>query len=191
MTSSSPLEEKLQQLKQLIELRKKEEEAYGKFLNKLDELWQFSLPQENSERLPVVKDALNKIWDISAKAYSATDSEDRTFWKEVAVSFHQYLEPVIQQQREVNSVVVHLLNEYIEAVHRSLQQIKEFQSMLILYFQRIIPVIDAKFRESAGTSETFEIGMRNYVDLMYQELDKKIETLRVDVDELSKIIKSK
>jgi hypothetical protein len=191
MTSSSPLEEKLQQLKQLIELRKKEEEAYGKFLNKLDELWQFSLPQENSERLPVVKDALNKIWDISAKAYSATDSEDRTFWKEVAVSFHQYLEPVIQQQREVNSVVVHLLNEYIEAVHRSLQQIKEFQSMLILYFQRIIPVIDAKFRESAGTSETFEIGMRNYMDLMYQELDKKIETLRVDVDELSKIIKSK
>jgi len=191
MTAPSPLEEKLQQLKQLIDLRKKEEEAYGKFLTKLDEICQFSLPNENSDRLPVVKDSLNKIWDISSQAYSAADSEDRTFWKEVAASFHQYLEPLIQQQREVNSVVVHLLNEYIEAVHKSLQQIKDFQSMLILYFQRIIPVMDSKLRESAGTAETFEIGMRNYMDLMYQELDKKIETLRVDVDELTKIIKSK
>jgi hypothetical protein len=191
MTAPSPLQEKLQQLKQLIDLRKKEEEEYGKLLTQLDELWQFSLPHEASERLPIVKDALNQIWDISSRAYSAADAEDRTFWKEVAASFHQYLEPLVEEQKEVNSGVVHLLNEYIEGVHKSLQQIKKFQSMLILYFQRVIPVIDAKFRESTGTAETFQVGMRDYMDLMYQELDKKIETLRVDVDELTKIIKSK
>ena len=188
MTAPARLEEKL---RQLIELRKKEEAEYGKLLTRLDEIWQFPLPQEASDRLPQIKDSLNQIWDISTRAFSAADTEDRTFWKEVATSFHQYMEPVVSQQREVNSVVVHLLNEYIEAVHKSLQQIKEFQRTLILYFQRIIPVIDTKFREATGTAETFQTGLRDYMDLMYQELDKKIETLRVDVNELTNLIKSK
>ena len=188
MTSQARLEDKL---RQLIDLRKKEEEEYGKLLTRLDEIWQFQLPHEFSDRLPQVKDALNQIWDISTQAFSATDAEDRTFWKEVAGSVQNYMEPLVHQQREVNSVLVHLLNEYIESVHRSLEQIKEFQRILILYFQRIIPVIDTKFREATGTAETFQIGLRDYMDLMYQQLDKKIETLRVDVDELAKIIRSK
>ena len=184
MTESARLEEKL---RRLIELRKKEEEEYGKLLTRLDEIWKFPLPHEASERLPEVKDALNQIWDISKEAFSAIDSEDRTFWKEVAASVHEYVTPVVHQQREVNSVVVHLLNEYIQGVHRSMEHILEFQRILILYFQRIIPVIDTKFREATGTAEAFQTGLRDYMDLMYQQLDKKIETLRVDVDELKKL----
>lgn len=188
MTAQARLEDKL---RQLIDLRKKEEEEYGKLLTELDQIWQFQLPHETSDQLPQVKDALNQIWDISTRAFAATDAEDRTFWKEVAVSVHNYMEPLVHQQREVNSVLVHLLNEYIEGVHRSLQQIKEFQRILILYFQRIIPVVDTKFREATGTSEAFQTGLRDYMDLMYLQLDKKIETLRVDVDELANLIKLK
>jgi hypothetical protein len=186
--TSARLEEKL---RRLIELRKKEEEEYGKLLTRLDEIWKFSLPHESSERLPEVKNALNQIWDISKTAFGATDSEDRTFWKEVAVSTHDYLLPLVNQQREVNSVIVHLLNEYIEGVHHSMQQVLEFQRTLILYFQRIIPVIDTKFREATGTAEAFQTGLRDYMDLLYQQLDQKIETLRVDLDEIKKLAGTK
>jgi len=183
MMGSTRLEDRL---RELIELRKKEEEEYGKLLTRLDEICQFSLPNETSTSFPQIKDALNRIWDISKEASSTAASEDRIFWKEVAQNFSQYLNPVVEQQREVNSVLVHLMNEYIEAVHRSLQQIREFQSTLILYFQKIIPVMDTKFREMVGTAECFQVGMRDYIDALYQELDKKIETLQVDVSSLKK-----
>lgn len=173
-------------LRELIELRKKEEEEYGKLLTRLNEICQFSLPNETSTSYPQIKDALNQIWDISREATSNVTSEDRIFWKEIAQNFSQYLNPVIEQQREVNSVLVHLMNEYIDAVQRSLQQIREFQFMLVVFFQRIIPVMDTKFREMVGTAECFQIGMRDYIDALYQELDKKIETLQVDISNLKK-----
>jgi len=186
MTAQARLEEKL---RQLVDLRKQEEEKYGQLLTKLDQIWNFPLPHQNSERFGEIKDALNQIWDISKGAFSAIDSEDRTFWKEVAGSVHNYLDPVVAQQKEMNSVLVHLLNEYIEGVHSSMQHILEFQRTLILYFQHIIPVIDTKFREATGTAEAFQTGLRDYMDLLYQQLDQKIETLRVDVAELTRIVK--
>jgi hypothetical protein len=101
------------------------------------------------------------------------------------------MKPVVSQQREVNSVLVHLFNEYIQAVHQSLTQVREFQNILILYLQRIVPVIDTKFREMVGTAETFQIGLRDYIDALYQELDKKVETLQVDVSVLKTARESK
>ncbi len=181
MISQARLEEKL---RQLIDLRKKEEEEYGKLLSRLDQICQMQLPDETSTTFPQIKDALNQIWDISSAVDSAVQSEDRIFWKEVSQNVAAYLKPVVSQQREVNSVLVHLLNEYIEAVHASLQQVREFQSTLILYLQRIIPVMDTKFREMVGTAECFQIGLRDYIDALYQDLDKKIETLQVDISTL-------
>jgi len=188
MTESARLEDKL---RRLIELRKKQEEEYGKLLTRLNEIWKFSLPHESSSRLNELKDALNQIWDISKDAFSVIDSEDRTFWKEVAGSVHDYLSPFVEQQREVNSVIVHLLNEYIQGVHRSMERILEFHLHLMPYLLQIIPVIDTKFREATGTAETFQTGLRDYMDLMYQQLEKKIETLQVDVDELKKLTAKK
>jgi hypothetical protein len=178
MISQTRLEEKL---RQLIELRKKEEEEYGKLLTRLDQICRVHLPDEGSTTFPQIKDALNQIWDISNALGAAVQNEDRIFWKEVGQNVAEYMKPVVSQQREVNSVLVHLLNEYIEAVQASFQQIREFQSTLILYLQRIIPVIDTKFREMVGTAENFQFGMRDYIDALYQELDKKIETLQVDI----------
>jgi hypothetical protein len=131
-----------------------------------------------------VKDALNQIWDISQAVNAAIEKEDRVFWKEVAQNVGAYIQPAVSQQREVNSALVHLINDYIEAVQRSFEQIRRFQSTLILYLQRIIPVVGSKFREMVGTAECFQFGLRDYMDAMYQELDKKIETLQVDVSKL-------
>ena len=187
MISQTRLEDKL---RQLIDLRKKEEEEYGKLLTRLDEICNIQLPEETSNALPQIKDSLNQIWDVSRAIDTAIEKEDRIFWKEVAQNVSGYMEPVVSQQREVNSALVHLLNEYIEAVHASLSQIREFQNALILYFQRIVPVIDTKFREMVGTAECFQIGLRDYMDAMYQELDKKIETLQVDISSLKSSQKS-
>ena len=181
MISQTRLEEKL---RQLIELRKKEEEEYGKLLTRLDQISHLDLPGETSSSLPQIKDALNQIWDISKAVNIQAEKEDRIFWKEVAQNVTGYVEPVLSQQREVNSALVHLLNEYIDAVHSSLHQIREFHSTMILYLQRIIPVMDTKFREMVGTAECFQIGLRDYMDALYQDLDKKIETLQVDVSSL-------
>lgn len=188
MISQTRLEEKL---RQLIELRKKEEAEYGKLLTRLDEICHLNLPEETTTNFPRIKDALNQIWDISDAANQAIQNEDRIFWKEVAQNFAQYLQPVVAQQREVNSAVVHLLNEYVEAVNASFQQMREFQNTLILYLQRIIPVIDTKYREMVGTAESFQFGLRDYIDALYQELDKKIETLQMDVSSLQAAQKPK
>jgi hypothetical protein len=181
MISETRLEEKL---RQLIELRKKEEAEYGKLLTRLDEICRLSLPDQTSTSFPQIKDALNQIWDISHAVHQRVETEDRVFWKEVAQNFAEYIQPVVSQQREVNSVVVHLINEYIQAVQESFSQIREFQSTLILYLQRIIPVIDTKYREMVGTAENFQIGLRDYIDALYQDLDKKIETIQVDLETL-------
>ena len=188
MISQTRLEEKL---RQLIELRKKEEAEYGKLLTRLDEISRLNLPAESATTFPQIKDALNQIWDISHAIHKGVETEDRIFWKEVANNFAEYMKPFASQQREVNSVVVHLFNEYIEAVHRSFGQIREFQSALMLYLQRIVPVIDTKFREMVGTAETFQTGLRDYIDALYQDLDKKIETLQVDISVLKTAQKSK
>lgn len=188
MISQTRLEEKL---RQLIELRKKEEAEYGKLLTRLDEICHLNLPEETTTNFPRIKDALNQIWDISDAANQAIQNEDRIFWKEVAQNFAQYLQPVVAQQREVNSAVVHLLNEYVEAVNASFQQMREFQNTLILYLQRIIPIIDTKYREMVGTAESFQFGLRDYIDALYQELDKKIETLQMDVSSLQAAQKPK
>ena len=181
MISPTRLEEKL---RELIELRKQEELEYGKLLTRLDEICRLDLPHEGTTTFPQIKDALNQIWDISQTVQSAAANEDRVFWKEIAQNFSEYLQPVVSQQREVNSAVVHLLNEYIQAVQSSFEQVQKFQSTLILYLQRIIPVMDTKFGEMVGTAESFQIGLRDYIDAVYQELDKKIETLQVDVSNL-------
>jgi hypothetical protein len=188
MISETRLEEKL---RQLIELRKKEEAEYGKLLTRLDEICRLNLPDETSTTFPQIKDALNQIWDISNAVHQRVETEDRIFWKEVAQNFAEYIQPVVSQQREVNSVVVHLINEYIQAVQESFSQIREFQSALILYLQRIIPVIDTKYREMVGTAENFQTGLRDYIDALYQDLDKKIETLQVDIEILKTAQESK
>ena len=181
MISQNRLEEKL---RELIELRKKEEQEYGKLLTRLDEICRLHLPHETDTSFPEIKDALNQIWDISHSIDAGTGKEDRIFWKDVADNFTDYIQPLVSEQREVNSALVHLFNEYIQAVQRSFEQIRLFQSTLILYLQRIIPLVDTKYREMVGTAESFQIGLRDYMDALYQELDKKIETLQVDISVL-------
>lgn len=207
MNRQDPVEELEQKLDELIELRKKEEEEYGNLLTLLDQHCQFPLPNELSSRLLEIKDSLNRSWDVSKHAYYAAQQEDRSFWKEVARNSIQYLEPFVQQQREFNSLVVHLLNEFIESAALSLSRIREFQISLILYFQKIIPIVDSKFREMVGAEDknvlvnlqNFEKHLtklhtqiqkaaKSHTDLLFQELDKRMETLQVDSQEQQNLL---
>lgn len=120
------------------------------------------------------------------------EKEDRMFWREVARNMIFYLQPLVQQQRAFNSTVVHLLNEFTASVMQALDQIRDFQNKLILYFQQIIPVVDTKNRETIGLEdknvavnffefqETMIKRTRAHLDMLLQEFGKRMETLQVD-----------
>lgn len=237
MNTSDPIEEFNKKLQQLIHLRKQEEEQYGKLLTLLDQYSNFSLPQETASRLDEVKNALNKTWDVSNGAFSIAEIEERNFWKDVARNTVKYIQPFVLRQREFNSLVVHLLNEFVSSVTNSLDEIRKFHNTLILYFQKIIPVIDSKYREMvceedknvALNLERFQghlnqyqdhldkyqahlqkyqdhLGKfeqhllklmqqvqetaRDHADVLYQELDRKMETLQVDSKEFQETLAS-
>lgn len=216
MNSQDPIDELQQKLEELTTLRQKEEEEYGKLLTLLDQRCEFPLPSEFSKQLDQVKEALNRSWDISKEALSAIRNEDRLFWKDVAGASAEYITPVVQQQKEFNSLVVHLINELITGVTQSLGSIRDFQSMLILYFQRIIPVVDTKNREMIGVEdknvatnlskfqleinrfrkELFDLHAktqelaRNHADVLFKMLDQRVETQEIDAQERDKTIQS-
>jgi SAM-dependent methyltransferase len=188
-----------ERLRQLTELREKEEQEYGRLLTLLDQSSSFVLPEESSPRLGEIKDTLNRSWDITENADSAAQAEGRLFWNEVARTTILYLKPFLNRQREFNSLSVHLLNEFSSSLMESLSRIRQFHNALVLYFQKIIPVVDTKVREVVGIEdrnvalnlvrfqeeliESFlnsQKRSREHVDLLYQELDKKIQSLKVD-----------
>ncbi len=216
MNSHDPIDELQQKLEELTNLRQREEEEYGKLLTLLDQRCEFPLPSEFSKQLDQVKEALNRGWDISKEALSAIRNEDRLFWKDVAGASAEYITPVVQQQKEFNSLVVHLINELISGVTQSLGSIRDFQSMLILYFQRIIPVVDTKNREMIGVEDKnvatnlnkFQVEInrfrkdlfdlhaktqelaRNHADVLFKMLDQRLETQEIDSQQRDKTIQS-
>jgi 2-polyprenyl-3-methyl-5-hydroxy-6-metoxy-1,4-benzoquinol methylase len=184
MNSQNPIDELHQKLEELTALRKKEEEEYSKFLTLLDQRWEFPLPAEVSEQLDQVKEALNRGWDISKQAFSAVQNEDRLFWKDVAGASAEYFTPVVQQQKEFNSLVVHLINEFISAVSQALNSIRDFQSMLILYFQRIIPVVDTKNREMIGVEDKNIAVNLNRFQVQLSKFQTEITRFRTEIFDL-------
>lgn len=196
-------------LEELIELRKKAEQEYGKLLTLLDQNSAFALPQEVSPRLGEIKDSLNRSWDVSTGYAAKMEQEDRMFWRDVARNVTLYLGPLVQQQREFNSMTVHLLNDFTGSVMKAMDQIRDFHNKLILYFQQIIPVIDSKNRETIGIedknvavnlSEFHETMIKlqelvinrtkENIDMFLQEFGKRMETLRVDSRETQSEIQS-
>lgn len=176
---SRPIDELKDKLEMLIQLRKEEEEKYGRLLTLLDQTHLFPLLLDSSPRLDEIKSTLNNSWDIQPQAQQGTAGEQRYFWKDVAANTAEWLKPFVQQQREFNSLSVHLLNELTGAVSKALGDVRDFHHTLILFFQRIVPLIDTKYREMEGEY----LAALDHTDLLYQQLDQRIETLRMDVNE--------
>jgi O-antigen chain-terminating methyltransferase len=213
---SDPLDELQQKLNQLTSLRQKEEDEYGRLLTLLDQSGGFALPAEFSQQLNKVKDALNQSWDISREAFQAINNEDRVFWKEIANANARYISPVVHEQKEFNSLIVHLLNEFIAAASQAFLSIRDFHSTLILYFQKIIPVVDTKNREVIGIEdrnvavnlnkfqneisrfgkEIFELhtrtqdAARQHADALFKMLDQRMESQEVDGQQRDKTIRT-
>jgi O-antigen chain-terminating methyltransferase len=179
-------------LEELTGLRKKAEEEYGKLLTLLDQTSGFALPQETSPRLDEIKKSLNRAWDLSIGFAVKMEQEDRMFWRDVAHNMALYLQPLVQQQREFNSLTVHLFNEFTASVMQAMDQIRGFHNKLILYFQQIVPVVDTKNRETIGLEdknvavnffefqETMIKRTKAHLDMLLQEFGKRMETLQVD-----------
>jgi hypothetical protein len=63
-----------ERLRQLTELREKEEGEYGRLLTILDQSSSFPLPQESAPRIGEIKEGLNRSWDISENAHTAAEA---------------------------------------------------------------------------------------------------------------------
>lgn len=202
MSGKDAVEELEEKLRQLTELRRQEEEKYGEVLTLLDRQCAFPLPSERSAALNEVKEKLNRAWDTADGAFDFAQAEDRIFWKEVSRAIARYLEPYVKRQAEFNSNVVQLTNELVDGLVASLSAVREFHTTLMLYFQRLIPVIDTKFREAVGIEDknvlvnlqNFEKFMhefqkhiseaaRDHADLLFQQLDRRMETVQIDSKE--------
>lgn len=209
MMPNDPVEELQKKLDELVRLRKIEEEKYGELLTLLDTKSEFTLPQESAPELARIKESLNRAWDVARDAFTKAEAEDRTMWRQVAANTVRYLQPFVAQQREFNSLVVHLVNELTASVMQSLEQIRDFQNTLILYFQKVIPVIDTKSREMIGVEdkniaihltrfqdellefkERIHHAARDHADMLYQELDRRVGTLQVDSGEQTAALQS-
>lgn len=183
MSRDALIAELQERVHQLYILRKQEEEQSIKLLTLLNQQHFFPLPSETGSRLEEVRAELNDSWKIAETAVTALEKEDRLFWKEVASSLAEYLKPLIQEQQNFNSLVVHLFNELTSSVTLSLDHVRLFHHTLIRYFQRFVPVVDTKFREALGTQDR-NLGLfRNRMEMLLHELDKKIETLQVNAAE--------
>src|SRR4029077_5762268 len=75
-------------------------------------------------------------------------------------------------------------NDFLASVNEAFAQIRQFHHTMILYFQRFIPVMDSKFREAIGTHENafawYSQRVREHIDLLYQELDRKMEAIETE-----------
>jgi O-antigen chain-terminating methyltransferase len=174
----SDVERRYQELKRL---REEEETKYNELLTLLDQRSPFPLPREQSVRMEEIKSALNQLWDVSADAFSIAEQEKRFFWRDVARNTTEYLQPFVKRQKEFNGAIVHLLNDFLASVNEAFAQIRLFHHTMILYCQQFTPVTDSKFREAIGKSEStlsfFSERVRDHIDLLYQELDRKMEAL--------------
>ena len=183
MSRDALIAELQERVHQLYILRKQEEEQSIKLLTLLNQQHFFPLPSETGSRLEEIRSNLNNSWEIAETALAALKQEDRLFWKDVASSLSEYLKPLIQEQQNFNSLVVHLFNELTSSVTLSLDHVRLFHHTLIRYFQRIVPVVDTKFREALGLQDR-NLGLfRNRIEMLLHELDKRVETLQVDAAE--------
>ena len=183
MSRDALIAELQQRVHQLYVLRKQEEERSVKLLTLLNQQHFFPLPSETGSRLEEIRANLNTSWKTAETALTALEQEDRVFWKDVASSLAEYLKPLIKEQEDFNSLVVHLFNELLSSVTLSLDQVRLFHHTLIRYFQAFLPVIDTKFREALGIQDR-NLGLfRNRLELLLHEMDKKIETLLVNSTE--------
>jgi O-antigen chain-terminating methyltransferase len=155
-------------------LRKKlddEEAAYASLLAALDKLAGFPLPLEKLPEQPAQMKRLNALWDAPPppEAGGLAGRSQRKAWDAVA--------PARERQVEFNSALVQVLNGHLDETSRLHSHLRELATTLVGYFQRLLPVIDARDRLSSALATTRS-------ELILEAFDRRQESLARRLDGL-------
>jgi len=155
-------------------LRKKldeEEAAYASLLAALDALAGFPLPLEKLPEQPAHMKRLNALWEAPPppEARGLAGRSARKAWDAVA--------PARERQVEFNSALVQVLNGHLDETARLHSHLRELAATLIGYFQRLLPVIDARDRLSSALATTRS-------ELILEAFDRRQESLARRLDGL-------
>jgi SAM-dependent methyltransferase len=155
-------------------LRKKldeEEAAYAFLLAAVDALAAFPLPLEKLPEQPAQMKALNDLWQAPAPpaASGLAGRAQRKAWDALA--------PARERQVAFNSALVRVLNGHLDETARLHSHLRELASTLVGYFQRLLPVMDARDRLSSALATTRS-------ELILEAFDRRQEALARRLDGL-------
>jgi SAM-dependent methyltransferase len=141
-----------------------EESAYASLLAELDRLAAFPLPLERLPDQPAQMGRLNALWDEAPapEARGLAGRSQRKAWDALA--------PARQRQVEFNSALVQVLNAHLDETARLHSRLREIAGTLIRYFQRLLPVIDARDRVASALSTT-------RAELVLESFDRRLEAM--------------
>ena len=155
-------------------LRKKlddEEAAYASLLAALDALAGFPLPLERLPEQPAHMKRINALWEAPAPpaASGLAGRSRRKAWDALA--------PARERQVEFNSALVQVLNGHLDETARLHSHLRELAATLVGYFQRLLPVIDARDRLSSALATTRSELVLEAFDRRQEALARRLEGL--------------
>jgi SAM-dependent methyltransferase len=152
------------ELAQLRERLEAEEAAYAALLAEVDRLVDFPLPLERLPEQPEQMGRLNTLWRTAEM--EPPGRAVRPLWRRVTA----WLAPLFARQQDFNSNLVQVLNGQLEETARLHARWRELASTLVRYFQRLLPLVDARDRMSTAWAT-----MR--AELILEPYERRIEML--------------
>jgi len=160
---------------ELAALRKRlddEDRAYAELLAAVDRLVQFPLPIERLPEQPAQMERLNALWEAPpAPAASG-------MWARVWGRIWAALAPRFERQQDFNAHLVRVLNGQLGETARLHAHLRELAGTLTRYFQRLMPVVDARDRMSSALATT-------RAELILEAFDRRLERLERRIDGLA------
>jgi len=148
-----------------------EEAAYADLLAAVDRLVQFPLPLERLPEQPGLMQRLNALCEVPPTP-SPAGLLGRVWgriWAQLA--------PRFERQQEFDAALVRVLNGQLEEGARLHTHLRDLAATLVRYFQRLLPVIDARDRLSSALTTTRG-------ELILEAFDRRQEALARRIDGL-------
>jgi O-antigen chain-terminating methyltransferase len=158
-----------------------EESAYAEALRALDAMASFALPAESLPDLPGQARRLNQLCQ-EPPAPDAGGVRGR-FQRAV----RGVVAPALARQHEFSSVLVQLLNGYLDATGRLHAHLRDTVSSLVGYVQRVLPVVDARDRLATGLATTRAELILEAFDRRQESLARRLEGLLALRDRLEAV----
>jgi SAM-dependent methyltransferase len=160
---------------ELASLKKRlddEERAYAELLAAVDRLVQFPLPIERLPEQPAQMERLNTLWEAPPQPPASG------IWARLWSRIWAALAPRFERQQEFNAHLVRVLNGQLNETARLHVHLRDLAGTLTRYFQRLLPLVDARDRMASALATT-------RAELILEAFDRRLERIERRIDGLS------